>query len=321
MQVCPRRRAPTPEHGTPETERPHIMNKLPMYNSNSKKLIEEIYHKNLSSFGIHYETLAVQTSYGKTSVTKIGNFSGRPVIALDGHKMITGSIVWHLQFLLKNCCIYVPGVIGQAGLSEEGQLPSKNYGFGKWLCEVIQGLDLCVKPIVFGVSFGGGIVANLICHKWDCVAGAAMICPISITRISIMPGIKSFIASRKAKKRNDIEWFRQNALKTNSFNGEVNENGIEAAMAVAVNCNIPDNMPMNVKKRHLPSGKLPTVIFYGDKDYLLPAERVTRTLTKHFPKCKRFFMKGYGHTAFLNDEAKEYLISFINKHTAGAEII
>lgn len=289
---------------------------LPMYNIGAKKIVEELYHKNLASFNIPYETIYVQTSFGKTSVAKIGNFSGRPVVALDGHKMITGAIIGRIAFLLKDCCIYVPGVIGQAGLSDEGLLPSRGYGFGKWLYEVINGLDLATKPIVFGVSFGGGIVANLICHKWDCIAGAAMICPIGITRMNYMPGIKGVFAFRKAKRANDIEAFRKSALKTNSHNGEIDEAGVEMAVAVAEHCNIKDNMPMNVKMRHLPSGKLPTVIFYGDKDYLFPAERVTKNLESNFPSCKKFFMEGYGHTAFLNNEAKEYLKSFIYEHTS-----
>lgn len=290
------------------------MSRLPMYNSGGKKIIEKIYHKNLSSFGIPYETIYVKTSFGNTSVAKIGNFDGRPVIALDGHKMITGAIIGRIAFLLKDCCIYVPGVIGQAGLSDEGKIPSRNYGFGKWLEEVIEGLDLSVKPVVFGVSFGGGIVANLICHKYDCVAGAAMICPISVTRMNYTAGIKAAISSAKAKRKNDVNAFKEGAMKTNSHNGEIDENGIEAAVAVAEHCNIPDNMPMQVKVRHLPEGKLPAVIFYGDKDYLFPHERVENNLKKNFPTCKRFFMKGYGHTAFLNDDAKNYLLSFILEH-------
>lgn len=288
-----------------------MANKSIYSNPEAKKIIDEIYDENLRSYGYPYETLYIQTSLGRVGVTKVGNPNGYPLLAFDGHKTITSSTLGRIEFLIEDCCIYFPGVIGQAGPSDEGLIPSKNYGFGKWVCEVIDALNLDEKPILYGCSYGGGIVANLICYNHEYAAGAAMVCPISITRMDYIPGIKAMLDFNKAKRNNDVEAFKKSALKTNSHNGIVDKRCARAAVAAAVHCNIPDNMPMQVKLRDLPNGKLPAVIFYGDEDYLFPAERVEKTLKKHFPSCKRFFMKGHGHTAFLSDEAQQYLLSFI----------
>lgn len=287
------------------------MKEYQMYQEGARERIVELHKMNLDSFGVPYETFDVQTSFGRTSVDKIGNPDGKPVIAIGGHRMINCTIFNKLTHLFDEFCFYSPSVIGQAGLSEDGLIDPKNYGFGKWLAEVIKGLDLKEKPAVLGASFGGGVVANVICYAPELVSKAVMMCPIGVTRMNYIPGIKASLRYKKNRRNHDIEAFRREAIMTNSHNGVLDENSVLIATEISAHCNIKDNFPMNVRKKDLPEGKVPAILYYGDKDYLYPAERVTATFKKYYPSCERFLMKDYGHTAFMNEEGKVRLREFL----------
>ncbi len=83
------------------------------------------------------------------------------------------------------------------------------------------------------------------------------------------------------------------------------------ATEISANCNIKDNFPMNVKKKDLPDGKVPAILYYGDQDRLYLAEGVTVTFKKYYSFCERFLMNGYGHTAFMTEEGKVRLREFL----------
>lgn len=80
------------------------------------------------------------------------------------------------SFLLNDFHIYAVDTIGHPGKSDEVCLPSKGYDYGKWASEVIDkiGYD---RIACLGGSFGGGILAKLMCVAPQKIEKAVLIVP------------------------------------------------------------------------------------------------------------------------------------------------
>ena len=127
-----------------------------------QKLIE-LYDEKLSSLQTPYETIDVQTSFGKTRVTKMGNPQGEPILLFHGYNAGGPLTLEAVLPLTEKYCFYAVDTIGQATKSENVYLNIKDDSLGKWGNEVIEGLQLD-QVITIGISYGAFITEKIIKH-------------------------------------------------------------------------------------------------------------------------------------------------------------
>ncbi len=107
-------------------------------------------------------SIYVKTSFGKTHLVETGNKAGKPLLVFHGGNATTAYNLLMCQFLLNNFHIYAVNTNGHPGKSDEVCLSHKGYAYGQWVSEVIDKLGYDSISCLGG-SFGGGILAKLMC--------------------------------------------------------------------------------------------------------------------------------------------------------------
>ena len=127
-----------------------------------KKKCLELYNRQLEKLGNPYEDIYVNTSFGKTHLVRTGNKFGKPLLVFHGGNSSSAYNLLLCKFLLDDFNIYAVDIIGHPGKSDEVSLSSRGYSYGEWASEVIDKLGF-KKMRCFGGSFGGGVLAKLMC--------------------------------------------------------------------------------------------------------------------------------------------------------------
>ena len=96
------------------------------------------------------------------------------------------------RFLLDDFHVYAVDTIGHPGKSAETDLSPRGYDYGKWANEVITELGY-EKMLCFGGSFGGGILAKLMCYVPTFVIASEKDCLFPVKWV--LPRAKRIIAN------------------------------------------------------------------------------------------------------------------------------
>lgn len=151
-----------------------------------------MYNKQVQSLEIDYEDLYVDTRFGKTHLLKVGNPKGVPIIFFHGGN---GTAPYSLKKnlgLIKECLIFVPDTIGHPDKRAQKVLSSNTLEYGEWASDVIEALGF-EKIVCMGESFGGGVLAKLMCVSPEKIAKAVFIVPAGICNVSTSKILKQLL--------------------------------------------------------------------------------------------------------------------------------
>jgi pimeloyl-ACP methyl ester carboxylesterase len=159
-------------------------------NENSRRWLEEWLKDVLRTNRLDYERLEVETFLGTTSVLAKNHHRNdlEPVVFLPGGR--TCGIFWDINNslapLYDDFRIYLVDVNGQPGLSGGSAPLLDSDGYGRWLGELTERLDL-LKANFVGASFGGSLIMKL--SEVDCsvIKRAVMCNPAGFVNISLNP--------------------------------------------------------------------------------------------------------------------------------------
>ena len=123
------------------------------------------WHENiLQTFPQGTETFNIDTPYGNTHITKLGDASKPPVILFHGGFM-NGLVMKNLMITLsKNHCVYAPDIIGMPGKSAETRPSYLTDDYSKWVSSWMNGLNISSASFVV-LSLGDVIFLNLAQHQ------------------------------------------------------------------------------------------------------------------------------------------------------------
>ena len=157
--------------------------------ANGREESLELYDRQLLKLGKPFNDIYVQTSFGKTHIVEIGDHNDTPLLVFHGGNSTFAYNLLMCSFLLEVFHVYAVDIIGHPGRSDEVCLSHRGYDYGKWASEVIDELGYDKMPC-FGGSFGGGVVAKLICAAPEKVEKAALVVPAGISN-AFVHGIRS----------------------------------------------------------------------------------------------------------------------------------
>lgn len=151
------------------------------------------WHKRIMEYAIlDYQAVEIDTGYGKTHVwAKNHEQQDKPALVfLPGFR--TSGIYWDLNKTLlpfyDKYRIYLVDIIGQPSLSSGQTPPVKSDGYGHWLVEILDYLNLD-KVLVSGASFGGQLMVKLALVAPKRVLGLVGFNPVGIQYINM--GLRS----------------------------------------------------------------------------------------------------------------------------------
>lgn len=278
----------------------------------SKVAVLKLYNEQLKKLDCDFNDLFIDTSFGKTHLIETGNFNGTPLLVFHGGNSTTSYNLLLFRFLLKDFHIFAVDIIGHPGKSAEISLSPYGYDYGKWASEVIYGLGF-EKISCFGCSFGGGILAKLMCVAPEKIEKSVLVVPsgiknaVPISSIKMMIPLIKYIVTKKEK------YIKETALYM-SITEENLDDDILDILKNSFECvKTKVGMPSNVKGKLINKCDAPTLIMASEHDCLFPAKNVLKRAKKILPSCVTYEMIGRGHMHLLTEAEKQMIVKFLTQ--------
>ncbi len=141
-----------------------------------KAEIMALYDAKLQACKLVYEERDVATSAGNTHVIVCGPADKPPVVLLHGINAGAPLALEAMRDLTDRYRIYAVDTVGQTTKSAETRPSVKDNSYGKWLAEVMEGLEL-PQAAVIGVSYGAFLLQRLMAHAPTRVQKAIFVVP------------------------------------------------------------------------------------------------------------------------------------------------
>lgn len=271
-----------------------------------------LYDKQLLKLNMPFSDIYVKTSFGKTHLVETGNKTGMPLLVFHGGNATTAYNLLMCNFLLKDFHIYAVDTIGHPGKSDEVCLSHRGYAYGLWASEVIDkiGYD---RIACFGGSFGGGILAKLMCVAPKKIDKAVLIVPAGISNAVPISSMAMLIPLLQYRITKQEKYLRKTALYMALQEEILDEDTINILKDSFDNVKIKVAMPTNIEKKRLSKYCSPTLIIASEKDCLFPARKVLHRVRRIIPDCQTIELKESGHMHILPQTEKERIIEFLKK--------
>lgn len=279
---------------------------------NGRKKSLELYDRQLLKLGMPYSDIYVKTSFGKTHVVETGNSKGTPVLVFHGGNSTSAYHLLMCQFLLEDFHIYAVDIIGHPGKSDEVCLSHRGYDYGKWASEVIDQLGYD-KISCFGGSFGGGVLAKLICVAPKKIEKAVLIVPSGISNAFPISSIKMMIPLLQYHFTKKEKYLIKTALYMALDQSVLDEDTLDIVKDSFDNVKTKVGMPTNIQAKRLIDYRNPTLVIASEKDCLFPAKKVIPKAKKIFKNVKTYELKESGHMHVLPQNVKSMIVDFLKE--------
>lgn len=266
----------------------------------------ELYDRQLTKLGSSFSDVYVNTSFGKTHIIETGNDKEVPLLVFHGGNSTSAYNLLMCQFLLDDFHIYAVDIIGHPGKSDEVCLSHRGYDYGKWASEVIDKLGY-EKIACFGGSFGGGVLAKLLCVSPQKVRKAVLVVPAGISNALPISSLKMMIPLIQYRITKNKKYLIRTAL----YEEVLDEDTLDIVKDSFDNVKTKVGMPTNIEAKKLSDYHAPTLVIASEKDCLFPAKKVLARAKQIIPSCSVYELKGSGHMHVLPKSVKHMIIDFL----------
>ncbi|WP_342598313.1 alpha/beta hydrolase [Psychrobacillus sp. FSL H8-0483] len=271
----------------------------------------KLYDTQLKKLDYSYKDVYVHTRFGRTHIIETANLSGEPLLVFHGGNSTSAYNLLMYRFLLKNFHIYAVDIIGHPGKSDEVSLSPRNYDYGKLANDVITGLGFD-KIACFGVSFGGGVLAKLMCTAPEKIKKSVLIVPSGINNAFPISTVKMMIPLLKYKLTKKEKYIKETASFI-AINEEIlDKDTLDMVKDSFDYVKTKVGMPSNVSEQLMQQCKAPTLIMAGEKDCLFPAKKVIPRAKRIIPNRTTHMLKGCGHIHMMPKREKKMIVDFLN---------
>jgi pimeloyl-ACP methyl ester carboxylesterase len=289
------------------------MSKAVYKNAKSKKIMLDLYEKQVSALNIDFEDIYVDTRFGKTHLLKTGNPNGKPILLFHGGNSTAPYYLRDFLCFRNKYLIYAADIMGHPGKSAQTVLSAKNLEYGKWASDVIDGLGF-KQMICVGGSYGGGVLMKLMCVAPQKISKAILLVPSGIcnaSNASIMLSMGIPMILYRITKNG--KWLKKAILPMALDENEIDESTFEMVKCAFNNVCVKAGMPSNVKVTDMKNYTAPTFLITGEKDVIFPGEKVIARAKTIIPDIKTHLMKGSGHMCILSSEKNKNVLEMISE--------
>lgn len=270
----------------------------------------ELYDKQLMKLGKEYSDIYIKTSFGKTHIVETGNRTGNPLLVFHGGNSTSAYNLLVCRFLLEDFHVYAVDIIGHPGKSDEVSLNHRGYDYGKWASEVIDGLGYD-KIACFGGSFGGGVLAKLICVAPEKVKKAVLVVPAGINNAFPISSIKMMIPLLQYCITKKEKYLIKTALYMALKKEVLDDDTLEIVKDSFDHVKTKVGMPTNIDAKKALEYHSPILVIASEKDCLFPAKKVLPRAKCIFSDCRTEELKDSGHMHILPQNIKNTIIDFL----------
>ncbi len=273
--------------------------------------------QDLTPIYVEFEDIYVDTRFGKTHLLKTGNSKGKPILLFHGGNSTAPYYLRDFLFLRNEYLIYAPDTMGHPGKSAQTVLSIKNLEYGEWASDVIDGLGF-KQMICMGGSYGGGVLAKLMCFAPKKISKAILlvpsgICNTSTASIMFRMGIPMILYIMTQKEK----WLKRAILPMVITEKDIDDSTLEMVRYSFNHVCVKAGMPSNVKMADMQNYTAPTLLITGEKDVIFPGEKVIARAKTIIPNLKTYLMRGSGHMCILSSEKYQHVLKMIADFLAG----
>ena len=243
----------------------------------------------LEKLTIPYDRLNINTRHGKTFLIAAGNTAAPPMVLLHGSSM--NSIMWVSDILRysQKYSVYALDIPGEAGRSDERQLPFNTTAFDDWLYDVLNELSIS-KAVIIGASLGGWMAAKFAIRYPDKIDKLVLLCPSGIGTQN-----KNFIFRALF-----YMFFGQTGIrklfKVINGNKDMPEIFLKYQILIGKNFNIRKEPIPIFSDEELRRLTMPVFLFVGVKDIILHSMETAERLKKLVPCATINVLPEGGHS-------------------------
>lgn len=278
-----------------------------------EKIVKDLYDRQVGSLSIAYEDIFVNTRFGRTHVLKTGNLSAKPIILFHGGNSTAAYSLKQNLHLIKDHLIYAPDTIGHPGKSDQRVLSSNSLEYGQWASDVIDSLGF-EEIICVGESFGGGILAKLMCVAPEKISKAILLVPAGIynaskSKLILSMGIPMVLY---IITKNET-WFEKAFSPMTTKNEPLDRDTLEMIRTAFRHVKVNPNMPSNIKKKEIKNCQAPTLLLAGEKDVLFPGKKVIKRAKELIPNVEAHLLDDCGHLYLSSNKRNQFMKRIINE--------
>lgn len=270
-----------------------------------------LYDNQLLKLGKSFSDIYVQTSFGRTHIVETGNHNGASLLVFHGGNSTSAYNLLMCRFLLEDFHIYAVDIIGHPGKSDEVCLSHTGYDYGRWASEVIDELGYD-KMLCLGGSFGGGVLAKLICVAPKKVEKAVLVVPAGINNALPVASIKMMIPLLQYRITKKEKYLIKTALHMALDESVLDEDTLDMVKDSFDNVKTKVGMPTDIREKRLSGYHAPTLVIASEKDCLFPARKVLARAQRIFVNCRTCELKGSGHIHVLPENIKNAIVDFFS---------
>ncbi len=276
----------------------------------SRQAVRKLYEEQLSKLGCAFQDIWIHTSFGETHLIETGHPGGPPLLVFHGGNSTTAYNLLLCRFLLAEFHVYAVDLIGHPGKSAENSLSHRGYAYGRWASEVIEGLGV-QRIRCFGGSFGGGVLAKLMCTAPEKVLKSVLVVPAGIGNALPISSAKMMVPLIRYSFTKDDRQIREAALLMALTPEVLDEDTLKTVKSSFTHVKTKVGMPSNVGKKKMKRCTAPTLVLAAEFDCLFPAKKVLKRAGNIIPNCTRYELSGRGHMHNLTVKEKEMIIHFL----------
>lgn len=286
---------------------------MSIYKSEDGKIASiKLYDEQIQKLDYSFSDKYVTTTFGKTHIIETGNMLGKSLLVFHGGNSTTAYNLVLCDFLLKDFHIYAVDIIGHPGKSDEVCLSPYNYDYGKWANEIITELGY-EKINCFGGSFGGGVLAKLMCVAPEKIEKSVLIVPAGINNAFPINSIKMIIPLIKYCITKKEKYVKETVLFMAITEDVLDKNTMDIVKDSFNNVRKKVGMPSNVSKKLISKCMAPTLVIASEKDCLFPAKKVLLRAKAIIPNCKVHELKKCGHMHIISEYEKNMILDFLKE--------
>lgn len=255
--------------------------------ASGKKEILDLYDQKLEGLNIPYESIYLETTFGRTHVLRTGSPTAPPLILVHGSNGCAPIALECYPNLSSKYQVFAVDVLAQPNKSAEVRMSMKDESYGKWVNGIIAELNLDNVTLA-GFSFGGLIILKTLVYKHDKVKAAFIASPAYIVNGNPLRALfKVFIPIRRYLWSRKIKYVEQ-------FLAELFTERDEFAVTFLGKVFLHFNMDFTpvpvISIDEAQKITAPITILAAEKDIMFPGLRMKKRAKKLFSSLEQFLL-------------------------------
>lgn len=255
----------------------------------------------LEKLTIPYERLNISTRHGNTFLIVAGDISAPPIVLLHGSSMNSSMWISDILKYYQKYRVYAIDLPGEAGRSDERQLPFTTSDLDDWLYDVFNELSIN-NAVVIGASLGAWLAAKFAIRYPEKIDKLVLLCPAGIGKQN-----KSFIFAALFHILLGEKGIRRLFKKING-NVDMPEVMLNYQRLITQNFNSRREPIPIFNDDEIRRLTMPVFLFVGAKDIMLHSIETADRMKKLVPKAIVNVLPEAGHSLInLSDTILEQL--------------